>query len=362
MKLFDAHIHFSFEIPLERTVDIFRREFDMAGVSGGCFLSLPHHSTKDGSVDYKETQNVKALYLKRSFAPTFYAFAGLVHPSDYSDKKRIKESFLEQAKEYFSSGYDGIKMLEGYPNLLKARGIPLDDEIYDLFYAFMEENGYPILMHAANPIDNWDASKCDAYAVSMGRVYDATFPTKDAITEQVFSVMKKFPRLKLILAHMGFFSLEPHNAQRYLGDYENTMLDTTPGDEQWLNMSEKWDYWLEFLKKYRNRIIYGTDFYAFDDSDRDKWITSFMRRPKFLKQFFETDGEHTYIDKQFRGVNMPRDLLERIYSKNAHDLLGEPKPLSDEYIVRTAERLLLMENKQSAYANEDLKYILENIM
>ena len=354
--LFDAHIHYTFDIPLGRTVDIFRREFEAAGVTRGCFLSLPHHE-KGGTVDLKSLQNIKALYLKRAFGSGFYAFAGLVHPQNYEDKAAVAADFLGQAEEYFASGYDGMKMLEGYPNLIKARGIPLDDEIYDLFYGFMEKNGYPIIMHIANPYENWDITKADPHAILLGRVYDETFPTKDEITAQVFGVMKKFPRLKLILAHMGFFSLEPHNAERFLGEYENTMLDTTPGDEQWIGMSRNWDFWLGFIDKYRDRIIYGTDFYAFPDDEKEKWEIAFMRRTVFLEEFFETDTEHDFSNKHFKGVDLPRDILRGIYRENAMRLLGEPKPISLEYMRSEVQRLRAIPDLQDHYADEDLEFI-----
>ena len=359
-KVFDIHIHYTFEIPLKKTIDIFEREFKETGIEKGAFLSLPHHERK-GRVDYEQLQNIKALYLKREFAPNFYAFAGLVHPQTYADKKSIAKDFLRQAEEYFSVGYDGIKMLEGYPSLLKVRGIALDDEIYDSYYAFMEENGYPILMHIANPKENWDISKADKFAIQAGRVYDSSYPTKEEITEQTFSVMKKHPKLKLILAHWGFFSQEKENAERFLGEYENTMLDITPGGEQYLTMAKDWEYWLAFIKNYKERILYGTDFYAFPDEDEADWRICFQRRPNFVRQFFETDTQHEYLGEKFHGVLVEKSLRKKIYRENAERLLGEPNRINEKYMLVEAERLMKLSEKQSKYADEDLRYILETV-
>ena len=37
-KIFDTHIHYTFEIPLEETVDIFHKEFSLLGIEKNTFL------------------------------------------------------------------------------------------------------------------------------------------------------------------------------------------------------------------------------------------------------------------------------------------------------------------------------------
>ena len=133
-KVFDLHIHYTFEIPLRETIEIFREEFACTGTEKYCFLSLPHE-IHNGVLVYDDMQNLKGLCLKTVFSPNAYAFAGLVH-EDLAPQV-LADSFLEQAKEYLSVGYDGIKMLEGYPSLLKEFAEPLDSPMYDKFYGFM---------------------------------------------------------------------------------------------------------------------------------------------------------------------------------------------------------------------------------
>ena len=275
-KLFDLHIHYTFDIPLQETVQIFQEEFASTSTEKYCFLSLPHHADNN-TVLCDKTQNVKGLYLKKAFSPNAYAFAGLVHPNTHDNVQATAEDFLAQAKQYFAVGFDGIKMLEGYPSLIKAWNLPIDSPVYDAFYAFMEKNGYPILMHAANPAENWDIQKASPDAIAAGRVYDASFPSKEEITAQVFHVLEKFPKLRLILAHFAFMSYDMAQAERFLA-FENTLLDTTPGGEQLIRMGKEWEKWLPFWKKYQDRILYGSDYYAFPKDEN--WETAFQRRPR----------------------------------------------------------------------------------
>ena len=357
-KVFEAHIHHLYDIPLPKAVEIFRKEFAETGVVGGCFLSVPHNEGKDS---FDCLQNLKMLWLKRAFGENFRAFAGLVHPKEYPDKKWIKADFLRQVEEYFSVGFDGMKMLEGYPSLLKERQIPLDDEIFDYFYAFMQENGYPITIHIANPQESWDISKASPQLIAAGRVYDGSYPAKQEITDQLFRVLKKFPRLKIAAAHFGFFIGEKENAERFMGDYENTLLDITPGGGQYFKMLAEWEYWKEYLLRYQDRIFYGTDFYAFDDSNEESWKTCFWRRPRFVRQFFETDGEHDYVGKPFRGVKIEEELRKKIYTENAARIFAKRQPIDDGYIRREAEKILFVPNKKLSCSDGDLQYILQNL-
>ena len=102
------------------------------------------------------------------------------------------------------------------------------------------------------------------------------------------------PELKLELAHFGFMSYDVAEAENFLS-YKNTFFNLTPGGEQLINMSCEWDRWLPFFKKYHDRILYGTDFYAFPKKDEKEWWIAFRRRHDFLRRFFETDNEYVHI-------------------------------------------------------------------
>ena len=191
-------------------------------------------------------------------------------------------------------------------------------------------------------------------------MYDESYPTKDEITAQLFRVLEKYPKLKIAVAHFGFFISEKENAERFLGEFENTTFDITPGGEQYFKMLEDWTYWKDFIERYQDRIFYGTDFYAFQDDNEEGWRTAFMRRPRLVRQFFETDTEHEYIDKPFRGVKLDEKLRTKIYWDNGLRRVGEPKPIDEEYIKSEAKRLLSSPYKVYDCSDEDLRYILEN--
>ncbi len=359
-KVFEMHAHYLFDIPLEEQVKIFREEFLETGTYKCNFLSCPLHSDDGKTLRIGELQNEKGLFLKHAFAPNAYAFAALDHPADMVYDEKTAENFLWQAETYYTMGFDGMKMLEGYPSIRKATGIPLDHPVYDKFYRFMEEKGRMITLHVANPAENWDINKVDPYALKVGRFCDETYPTKQQLTDEVFSVMNKFPRLRLALAHYGFLTDDPKQFEAFLASYENTLIDITPGGEQYFNMLEDWDTWKGLITKYQDRIFYGTDFYAFPRENEENWRTAFTRRPWLVRNFFETDGEHEYFKQKFRGVKMDDSIVDKIFYQNAERLMGDPRAINRTAFASRC-RGLLEEESISTQGKLDLQYMLNNL-
>lgn len=350
-KVFDAHIHYSFDIPMEEMIKIFKEEFEETGTEKYVFLSLPHHASSSG-LHLNADQNVKGLFLKQAFSPNGYAFAGLIHPQTQISDEERSELYYKQVVQYHAVGYDGIKMLEGHPTLRKATGIALNSPVYDKFYSYLEEVGMPIIMHVADPAESWDMETASESAKALGRTYVDEFLSKRQLTDEVFGILEKHPKLKFGLAHFGFMSYDILEAERFLS-YENTFFDLTPGGEQLINMSNAWEKWLPFFEKYQNRILYGSDFYAFSKKNETEWRIAFRRRPDFLRQFFETESEHLYIDQRFFGVKIDKTLRDKLYRENFMKLFGEPKPIDMENLKNEIHRLLKNPPSGNEYYTKD---------
>lgn len=226
-KVFDAHIHHTFEISINETIEIFKEEFEQTNTQGGVFLSLPCEAAHE-KLECNVMQNILMLFLKHTFGDNHFAFAGLEHSLAITDEKELSDLYLKQVETYVAMGFDGMKMLEGYPSMRKTLNRPLCDKVYDKFYSFMEENNLPITMHLANPANYWDINGVSEWIIKAGRFCDETYPTKAQLHEEVEGIMKKHPKLRLTLAHFGFMSYDVKQAHRWLNDYEYTMFDITP--------------------------------------------------------------------------------------------------------------------------------------
>ena len=341
-KIFEGHAHhmyLTFKMPVRESVELFKKGFKLTDVEKVRFLSLPSEAMPERGeikgIGFDETdhnENIKSIYFKSAFSPNAYAFAGLEYDKlDLKDKKSVADDLLRQVKEYKRVGFDGMKMFEGHPNTRAMIGYPLDDEIFDPYYDFCEKEGFPIIMHLVNPPTMWDRSKVSDYWVGRGCYFDESFPTFDQMQEEIIRMLEKHPKLKFTLAHFDFLTYAPKERLEKFLSFENTMLDVTPGGENYFNILKDKEYYVPFIKKHIDRFTYGTDFYNFAYYNAETY--SSMVRPKLVRRFFETTTEHEYAGKKYVGIGLEQDMLDKLYYDNLNNLLKEPNKVDYDYFI-----------------------------
>ncbi len=351
MKIFEGHIHHMLsknKVSVRESVRLYQKQFKMHNVVKACFLAFPTHARPERdnlpAITLKEcdrVDNTKAMYFKSVFSPNGYAYAGLEYDKvDLTDKKATAEELLRQVTEYKRVGFDGIKMNEGNPNTRAVLDCPLDDEIFDLFYEFCEREGFPIIMHLTNNPDMWDLTKIRPNWLALGRYYDERFPSFDQMQEEVMRVLEKFPKLKFTLAHFGFLTFAPKSRLEKFISYENTMLDVTPGGDNYFNILDDKEYWIPFIKKHIDRFVYGSDMYNTNFSNSNYYENSLQNRANLVKRFFSTTDEYEYTKKNYRGIGLEKDMLEKLFHDNLYNLLKEPNAVDYDYFINKCDELI----------------------
>lgn len=344
MKIIEGHAHIARRDDIDISVDRFRGMMDHFKYDS-MHLCMYIHDVLEEETDV--TRNVKAMYCKKHLP--IYASAGLIHKKEGD----TPEDFLAQAKKYIEMGFDGFKMLEGKPGQRKLFGVPLDAPLYHKFYEYAQENNIPIVLHTSDPSFYWDWSRLSDYAKERGWFCDDTYPTWDDFRKEVWGIMEKFPKLHLVLAHMGFLNEVPERAAEFMERWDNTVLDLTPNSYEMLDIAKDFDWWKAFFSKYRKRIVYGTDAYSFD-LDGATYDERYMRiRP--LQAFLETDDHEINVGVGVvpHGLGLDKDILEDIYYNNFKRLYGEPKPVCNELVAEECN--ILLENPPYNLLDEDIK-------
>ena len=333
-KVFEGHAHTLMRVPVRESNEIFKKMFCDLGVMKTAFVSCPIH--EHGDVDMDKLQNIKCLYYKGIFSPNAYAYCGLEHDFEMPIDKRA-EYYLNQAKENLNNGYDGYKILEGMPKYIKKLGYGLNHQVFEPFWAYLEEKQVPILIHNAHPKRFWDSDISD-YWKQRGCFYgDGSYPDFYEIVNDIFSVLDRHPNLRITLAHMGFLENDYDLSIKFMS-YKNTMFDLTPGGAflEYLN-GDKRKEWIEFIIKYSDRIVYGTDLYNFEENA--DWKRAYHARPDFVRQCLETDTEHEYAGRKFVGMKLPKKYRNKIYRENLIRELGEPKPINFDWAIEKVKEL-----------------------
>ena len=315
MKKIDFHVHIETDIPAEQSAYYFLDMCDRHGYSGINILSFSHGL--DGYDGYFERCNEAALELKVKMGKGSCAFGCLLPSVDYA----------RQAESLMRAGFDGIKLLRGgKPSYYRDYPYLYDADIYEEFFAIAEEKQYPIIMHNNDPAYCWDMSKTTERAIKKGWVYDTRYPSHERYYSSVEKVLEQHPRLKLALAHMGFYSENIDRAFFLMDNYPNLYMDITPATNIYAEMSCVKNRAEEFFRKYHDRLIFGTD-------ATNNLVGAARRYNDYkneLTDHFFSCGEAKDFQKdpdasveRIVPISLDNAMLEDIYYNNAMNFIGK---------------------------------------
>ena len=303
-----------------------------------------------------------ALALKAMYPGRFTVFGALDPREYFRGGDGMGARHAERASELLNCGCDGIKLLEGKPQLRKAFPIPdFDAPCWEAFWRSMEETQTPVLMHVNDPASFWDREHIPDWARRMGWYYDDSFIDNEAQYAQLLAVLARHPGLKLCFAHFFFMSESLDRLGDILSKYENLRVDLTPGIELYEALSNTPERTRDFFAAFRGRILYGTDIgsryvygsrgKAFDEAENN-------RRHEIVRGFILGTGEtmlrcdghfvHDRPDFLLRPLGYTGDDADTVFSRAFLDFVGEPPRPVD--IDRTLSDCLRMREAQDEWA------------
>jgi predicted TIM-barrel fold metal-dependent hydrolase len=306
-----------------------------------------------GSFPRWVNSNPEGFYAKARHPDRVYLFAALDYSAIIQEvDHRWTHSLASQLDRLLTMGCDGIKMVNGKPDSRKASGLALDSVIYEDHFARLEERGLPLLWHVADPEEFWSPDEAPEWARSQGWLYDQTFPSKESLHQECERVLARYPKLKVIFAHFYFLSADLSRAAALLDRFPNVYLDLAPGIEMLHNFTARPDESREFFIRYRDRILFGTD-YAPDSTPSRIWV---------VRRFLETDAEFPVPQDDplfwpdhrvlIRSIALDEDTLDRIYSANFRRVVSPvPRPLDQQLVIQELGRLAVLQDALGAPRN-----------
>jgi len=244
---------------------------------------------------------------------------------DYEAARGLKHK-PEDLELKRKQGYIGYKIWYGpYYRKLKEgeKGFPyVDDPANEPMFARMEELGIlAASMHIADPngpFGNrtpWCADPVEYWREITG----------------LYNVLSRHPDLKVVAAHGSWLVCQ--DAQI---DYLRFLLSTFPNFNidlaatfQYFNMVN-YENLRDFMIEYADRILFGTDIGRWEaEKDTQARALAYMRCFLILESDKMVEGSF-FGQELIRGLNLPREVLEKIYYKNALRLyphLSESKHL-----------------------------------
>ena len=276
-----------------------------------------------------------ALEMKKAHPDRFFVFGAPDARLYFTNGEDIGSAQLDYFKPLLDSGLDGIKLLEGKPQMRKAYPVPsFDCEAWDTFFDYLENNGIPVTFHVNDPENHW-SKDVSPWLIKQGWAYDDTFINNEDQYAEVLNLLSHHPNLKIIFAHFFFMSAQLERLGAVLDTYKNVKIDLTPGIEMYENFSSDAVKSAAFFEKYHDRIIYGTDIGGrciLTNEGCPFNVKENLRRPEIVRQFLEGNGDiliesdgNFLIDRKpftMHCLNLPRTRLDEIYHLNLEDMLN----------------------------------------
>jgi len=318
MKIIDSHVHI--------TSSASGHEPLYAQAERLCYDKLTIMSLQCLS----PAQNAAAALCKLQNPDKTYVFGGL----DYVSGR----DFRTQAETLRGLGYDGVKMLEGKPTTRRQLKLALDDSVYDGFFSYLEETGFPVLLHVADPDTFWDENRAPAFAAENGWLYGEDDEPYERYYVEVDNMLRKHPRLKAVFAHFYFLSWDAARAQYFLDAHPDVSIDVTAGIEMYENFSLDPESWRRFFIKNKERIIFGTDS---TDGVPDETELSTNGYAQMEIDFLTYAKPIEIYGMKLHGLGLPEDVCAKILADNFIRLVGAGPHRMDAAAVKKDAELLL---------------------
>jgi predicted TIM-barrel fold metal-dependent hydrolase len=182
-----------------------------------------------------------------------------------------------------------------------------------------------VMVHVADP-DRWFAT---AYADA------AKFGTKPEQYVSFGRMLESFSDMTWIAAHMGGDPEHPDHLEALLERYPNLRFDTSAAKWQVREVSAHRDAVRSLICRYPDRFLFGSDLVTRHGLDREHYVSRYWCH----RTLWESDwvGRSPIADPDFvpgpdgaatpllRGLDLPREVLAKVYRGNAVQLLEMEK-------------------------------------
>jgi predicted TIM-barrel fold metal-dependent hydrolase len=152
-------------------------------------------------------------------------------------------------------------------------------------------------------------------------------PRKATIIQARDHMLEQNPELRVVGAHLGSLELDLDRLGRRFDRYPNFAVDVA-ARTIYLAIEPR-DKVRQFLIKYQDRILYGTDLALYGQQSAAAAEKSWARQYAADWAFFSSNGTISYDGREVEGLGLPAQVLRKLYHENAihwiHGIVPEPE-------------------------------------
>ena len=240
-------------------------------------------------------------------------------------QKGYGQRTIKQLRQEFADGAIAVKIWKNIGMEIKTtdgRYVMPDDPIFQPIYRAIAAENKTLIAHVAEPSSCWQPPNPDSpdydYYKENPQWYmylHPDHPRKEVILAARDHLLAENPNLRVVGAHLGSMETDVDEIAKRFDRYPNFAVDTAARMEYL--MIQPREKVRNFLIKYQDRIVYGTDLeFLPDESTADAlkdWRETYTRDWKFLA----TDEKLPYKGRQITGLDLPAPVVRRIFHDNA---------------------------------------------
>jgi predicted TIM-barrel fold metal-dependent hydrolase len=277
-----------------------------------------------------EVQQAFALQQLNAY-PERVAYATTFSIRNFNDDDWEQQT-IAYLKNSFAQGAVAVKIYKVIGMTLKDKNnkqVMIDDPAFDSVINFIVKNNIPVVGHLGEPKNCW--MPLEKMTIHGDRDYFSEnpkyhmylhpeLPSYEAQVEARDHMLERHPDLKFVGVHLGSLEWSVDELAKHLDKFPNMAVDMAAriSHLQYQSTTD-WQKVHDFCMKYQDRLLYATDIQSNDTEDpssdrkhaHDVWLEDW--------KFFTTDDsmQSTEFDGEFKGLKLPRDVIDKIYYKNA---------------------------------------------
>jgi predicted TIM-barrel fold metal-dependent hydrolase len=271
--------------------------------------------------------------------PGRVAFAGTFEAAGFT-KPGWSDAALREIDTALAQGAVGVKIWKNFGLIVRdsnGRYVLPDDPRLEPIYSMLQRRHIVLLGHLAEPLDCWlpyskMIVKGDAdYYRQHPQYYMYLHPERpghDAILAARDRMLAAHPGLRFDALHLASLEWDVDRIAAFLDRFPEADVDMAARIGQLEYQAETHPGKVRrFFMRYQDRILYGTD-NAYGPSDDPKDVADIAADWRQDWLFLVTDRKlrSPDLDRPFRGLHLPRSVVDKIYRGNAVALYPQAWP------------------------------------
>jgi predicted TIM-barrel fold metal-dependent hydrolase len=241
------------------------------------------------------------------------------------------QRFAAEMERAFKAGAQGMKVHKTLGLGVKnpdGSFIQADDPRLDPIWDMAARYDKPVMIHLSDSIGRFYpiGPKNERYEAGLWHQkgdetnnYFKSGPSNDVIEKARREMHRKHPKTRFINAHLAMLYYDPEKLASFLDTYPNADVEVSATIQ---DLGRAPRFWREFLIKYQDRVLFGTDGSQSRGADefwRPHWraletLDEYFAHPAQVRTPLGSPGHGRW---QISGLGLPDAVLRKIYYKNA---------------------------------------------